>query len=135
MAKAKKVEKQPEEINGFVLCNADKLYRVIHGSMGAGGMLTGGLGEDATPEAILAEYDRNGGLIRTAEGEKVITGSFYDFKAKAPRKVPQVQILRYSPATAAKNTVENVSGPQEGEKPSKKAKKQATAADADPDEE
>src|SRR3990167_4102542 len=111
MAKAKKAEKKEatSEINGFVICNADKLHRVINGTMSDGGSLSGGLGEGAAPEAILAEYDRMGGLIRTAEGAKVVTGSFYDFKAKAARKTPQVQVLRYTAASAASVTVEDVS--------------------------
>ena len=52
-------------------------------------MLT--MGTKATDEAVLAEYDRNGGLIlqevKTDEGKdyKVVpTGTFFDFQKKTP---------------------------------------------------
>lgn len=63
-------------INGFKLENAAKLERAETV-----------VGSDAT--TLLAEYDRLGGLI-TKNGDKVKTGSFYDFEAKKPRAKPKV---------------------------------------------
>lgn len=67
-------------VNGFVADNADKWERALHGTIGAEGRLQGGVGDGASPEAKLAEYDRLGGLIRF-EGRKVKTGAFWDFEA------------------------------------------------------
>lgn len=74
----------------FTAVDAGKLERVIVGSTNAGGEFVEGLGEDADPLEILAAYDRIGGLIRGKEGAKVKTGSFYDFKRKAPLKTPEI---------------------------------------------
>lgn len=91
MAKRKKVEeKEPADFGDYLLCNHDKLERVINGVVGQGGKLAGGLGKDAAPEAIIAEYDRLGGLILTKDGEKVAIGSFYDFENKTPRNAPLI---------------------------------------------
>ena len=76
-------------INGFQIENSEKLERVVYGVLGRGGVLEGGLGENADPELVLAHYDKLAGFI-TKDGVKVKTGSFYDFKAKAPRKEPEV---------------------------------------------
>ena len=80
------------EINGFHLENPDKLTRVIYGDMNRGGMLSGGLGEDATPELVLANYDKLAGYI-TKDGVKIKLGSFWDFKKKAPRENPGVMFV------------------------------------------
>ena len=48
---------------GFVLENASKVHRTIHGSQGGEGKLVGGLGESASDDDILAEYDKLGGYI------------------------------------------------------------------------
>jgi len=79
-------------VNGFTLENSDKLERVVSGNMGRGGVLEGGLGEGAEPELVLAHYDKLAGHI-TKDGTKVRPGSFWDFKAKAPRKVPEVMYV------------------------------------------
>jgi len=71
---------QPEEVSGYLFFNKEKLDRVINGSTGSDGRLVGGLGKDASKDEILAEYDKLGGLIKTKDGQKVETGSFYDFK-------------------------------------------------------
>lgn len=100
----------------------DKVERAINGSVGAQGSLVGGVGKEATPEAIIAEYDRLGGLIvkikpglkpedlnlpedATPEEKlkaekklmkmsyKVKTGSFYDFKKGEARAKPQVLLV------------------------------------------
>lgn len=77
------------EINGFSLVNEEKLGRAIEGSPGKEGKATGGVGREASPEAVLAEYDRLGGLVLKG-GRKIKTGSFYNFEERAPRAVPEV---------------------------------------------
>lgn len=130
MAKAKKNENiEPKEMAGFVICNRSKLDRVINGTVGADGKLEGGIGADASEEAILAEYDRLGGLIRTADGEKVATGSFYDFENRCARTNPTAKVERASRRGGAVN-VEKVSGPDSEEEP-KKGKKAKKAAESD----
>jgi hypothetical protein len=79
-------------INGFKLENADKLARVIHGDVGRMGVPEGGVGVEADPELVLARYDRLAGYI-TKDGVNIKTGSFWDFKAKAPRKTPTVMYI------------------------------------------
>ena len=64
------------------MVNPEKLDRAINGTVSSKGAMTGGVGENAKPEAILAEYDRLGGLIKMGK-YKVKNGSFYDFKGKA----------------------------------------------------
>ncbi len=54
--------------------------------------MIGGAGENASPMAVLAEYDRLGGLVRL-DGRTIKTGSFYDFDGKAPRKSPEVTLI------------------------------------------
>jgi len=65
-------------INGFELVNDDKLTRA-----------KSALGDNASEEAIIAEYDKLGGLILRGN-DKVKTGSFYDFKAKQALKEPKI---------------------------------------------
>jgi len=74
----------------FELVNEDKVERVVVGTTNSEGAFVNGLGEDADPLDILTEYDRQGGLIRGREGQKVKTGSFFDFKRKAARKAPEI---------------------------------------------
>ena|SRR3990167_4421229 len=126
MAKIKKterVEKEPEQVGDFVLYNNEKLDRVINGSMGSNGMLINGLGKDAPQEAILAEYDRLAGLIKTRNGEKVATGSFYDFENKCARKTASVEIEKENESAGPKLNVENVSGPESEGETKKRGKK------------
>ena len=90
MAKKTKEEKKKKarleklgaskKISEYTLPSEHKLKRAV---------LT--VGTKATDESILAEYDRNGGLIlqevKTDDGKdyKVVpTGTFFDFQKKAP---------------------------------------------------
>jgi len=77
---------------GFDLINEDKVRRAKEGSPNSSGVFVGGVakpdgsyGEDA----LLAEYDKLGGLIKRG-GDKVKTGSFYDFKARRPKAEAEV---------------------------------------------
>ena len=79
-------------VGGYELVNAEKVDRAILGSMSAGGQLQGGVGEKASDEVKLAEYDRLGGLVRK-NGRKVKMGSFYDFENKKPREEPEVVLV------------------------------------------
>lgn len=81
------------EVGKFKLTNEDKAHRAIHGNVTRAGQSTGGVGEKATEEQILAEYDRLGGHV-TLDGDRVKTGSFYDFKSKKPRD-PAVVVLQF----------------------------------------
>lgn len=121
-----------ELIDGFKLENPDKLERVIHGDLGRAGVMEGGLGENAEPSLVLATYDKLAGFI-TKDGVKIKTGSFWDFKAKAPRKTPEIKyIFRISgefvevddPSQLAEaiSTVEKVRTEKEEKVKAKKAK-------------
>lgn len=76
------------DVGEYVLQNPDKVDRAINGSVVSGGMMKGGVGQDASEDAIIAEYDRIGGLI-LYKGYKVKTGCFYDFKKKMAVKKPE----------------------------------------------
>lgn len=77
-------------IGKYVLANPEKVDRAINGTVGAGGQPRGGVGPEAKPAAIIAEYDRLGGHIITADGGyKVKPGSFYDFKNKKAIAKPE----------------------------------------------
>jgi hypothetical protein len=97
-------------INEFQLVSLEKLERALNGSVNGENVAIGGVGEGAYFEgdawkrngkelseaevsklefALLAEYDRLGGLI-TKAGDKVKIGSFWNFKAKKPYETPQV---------------------------------------------
>lgn len=80
------------EIKGFTLVNEEKLHRAVYGTIGKGGQPFGGVGEDASEDRVLAEYDRLGGLVLKGK-LKVKTGSFYDVKARKPREEPEVSFL------------------------------------------
>ena len=82
-------KEQENHIKGFHLVNKDRLERAIYGTLGREGLLAGGVGEDASDDAVLAEYDRLGGLIKKGEN-KVKLGSFYDFKNKKARATPVI---------------------------------------------
>lgn len=59
--------------------NEDKIKRAADGQLTDKGEHKGGVGyEDET--ALLAQYDKLGGLIMNKEGYKVKTGSFFDHK-------------------------------------------------------
>lgn len=76
----------------FTVVNAEKWDRAINGTIGREGRLTGGVGEKASDEAKLAEYDRLGGLIMKGKN-KVKMGSFYDFEARKPRVKPEITFV------------------------------------------
>ena len=80
------------KIGEFTLVNLEKLDRAIYGSVGKNGELVGGVGEKAGESAILAEYDRLGGLIRKGK-RKVKTGSFFDFDRGEARAKPEVILV------------------------------------------
>lgn len=101
------------EVQGFELVNADKFERALNGTPNDKGELRGGVGggaylsggvwlkngkpiSDEEVEALearlIAEYDRLGGFIRR-NGDKVKTGSFWDFKGKKAFEVPQVVFI------------------------------------------
>ncbi len=67
------------KILGYELINPEKVDRAINGSITREGKATGGVGDDATDELILAAYDRLGGLI-LKDGDKVQTGCFCDLE-------------------------------------------------------
>jgi len=94
----------------YTLKNEEKLDRALNGAQQADSTRKGGVGEGAYLEggvwkrdgkelsekdvavlqsAVLAEYDRLGGLI-VRGNDKVKTGSFYDFKGRRPHAKPQV---------------------------------------------
>lgn len=81
------------KIKGFTLVNEDKVNRALNGSGNDKGEFVGGVMKaDGTydHDALLAEYDRIGGLIKKGE-DKVRTGSFYDFRARKPRAEAAVE--------------------------------------------
>ena len=129
---AKKVkEKAAIDYEGYLICDHSKLDRVINGIIGSQGQLTGGLGKDADVKAILAEYDKIGGLIRTKDGKKVAMGSFYDFVNKQPRKIPLVEVDNSANKAGLKINTEEV-----GDKPQRRGRKTAELDKASlPDEE
>jgi CDP-glycerol glycerophosphotransferase (TagB/SpsB family) len=80
------------QVGEFVLVNDEKVERALHGTIMRNGQLSGGVGDSATDEQLLAEYDRLGGLILKG-GVKVKLGSFFDFSKKKPRTEPEVVFL------------------------------------------
>ena len=78
------------EVKGYTLVNEEKINRVLNGVPGTD---VTGIAKDngEYDEAdLLAQYDKLGGLIKNADGYIVKTGSFYNLKAKAPHKKPEV---------------------------------------------
>ncbi len=101
------------EIKSFTLVDAQKLDRALNGTPRGDGTTIGGVGNGAyflegkwmrngeeleeskveiLESAVLAEYDKVGGLIRK-NGDKVKTGSFFDFKGKKPFDKPKVSFV------------------------------------------
>ena len=77
------------EIKGFSLNNEDKLNRAVLGTIGRGGKLYGGVGENASDEEKLAAYDKLGGLI--LKGKSIVKmGSFYDFVKGKAKETPEI---------------------------------------------
>jgi hypothetical protein len=82
------------KVAGYVLENPDKINRALNGSPNAQGVFVGGvLKGDGTYDdaALLAEYDRIGGYM-TKGGDKVRTGSFFDFQNKKARVDAKVEL-------------------------------------------
>ncbi len=67
------------EINGYKLLNEDKIKRAAEGQLTDKGEHIGGVGYE-DQDALLAQYDKLGGLIKNKEGYKVKTGSFFDHR-------------------------------------------------------
>lgn len=88
------------KIKGYELCNPDKIDRALYGNpiskdVDGNPVRKGGVAkEDGSYDenALLSEYDKLGGLIKNDEGSRVLTGSFYDFKKRKPREVPEVKL-------------------------------------------
>ena len=77
----------------FTLKNPEKLSRILDGQTNAKGEIVEGLGEDALteqPDLVIALYDKLGGYITGKQGAKVKTGSFYHFKKRKAREVPEI---------------------------------------------
>lgn len=82
----------PNEVLGYTLVNEDKVRRALEGNPGRGGELVGGIIKaDGTWDdaQLLAMYDKMGGAIYKGS-DKVETGSFYDFRKKAPKEKAEV---------------------------------------------
>ncbi len=135
-----KIDEKAEMVQagGFTFANHEKLHRAIHGSMTSRGQEVGGVGEDADPVALLAEYDRLGGLI-LKNGRKVKTGSFYDFEKRKPRAKPEIVLVLKSVEGGMIEVADGEEIPVEARaaeqaakpKAAKPAKKGAKVADSD----
>lgn len=79
-------------INGFQIENNEKFNRAVFGVVTREGKMSGGVGENASDEVKLAEYDKLAGYI-TKDGNKVKTGSFWDFDKRKMREVSKVIIV------------------------------------------
>ena len=100
-------------IQDYILVNSEKVDRALNGSQQASSDRVGGVGNGAYFEsgqwkrsgevlsekevavlesALLAEYDRLGGLIKKG-GDKVMMGAFYDFKGRKPKIKPDVKLV------------------------------------------
>lgn len=73
------------------LVNEDKVTRAVFGTTMSDASHKGGVGEDATGEQKVTEYDRLGGLIKLA-GSTVKRGCFYDLKTRKPAVTPVVML-------------------------------------------
>ncbi len=127
-----KKTKQPEPVSfgDYLLVNHEKLDRVINGAMASQGKLGGGLGKDASAEAIIAEYDRLGGLILTKGGQKVEMGTFYDFVNHKPKDEIILNLAKKKNDSGLKIKTENV-----GDDENKRVKKNRKTKELDEDEE
>lgn len=112
MSNTNKQIDEPLDFGDYLLVNHEKYDRAVNGVVGAGGSLTGGVGADAPVEAILAEYDRLGGLVKLKDGTLVETGTFYDFKKRAPKTDIEIHAKEKPNKKGVMHaTVENTSGP------------------------
>lgn len=76
---------------GVRMENTDKVSRAVYGTSTSQG-LVGGVGEDASVEAILAKYDEIGGYI-SKDGFKVKNGIFFDKKTRQPVEAKKIVLL------------------------------------------
>jgi len=100
-------------VKGYDLINVSKVDRALNGVQKNDGNFIGGIGRgayrvegvwkrddielsetevDSLETALLAEYDKLGGLIVKGD-DKVKTGSFYNIAARKPRAVPEVKFI------------------------------------------
>ena len=80
-----------KEETGVIMENSEKVERAVYGSASNQG-LTGGVGQDASAQEILAKYDQLGGYI-TKNTYKVKNGVFYDKETKQPVENPEITLL------------------------------------------
>jgi len=84
------------EVKGFTLINTEKVSRALEGTLLSDGVTRKGgvVKEDGTydDDRLLAEYDKLGGAIFKGS-DKVIRGSFWDFKNKKPRAKSEVKFI------------------------------------------
>lgn len=76
------------KIKTFILQNQEKVVRAAEGAATSDGGLSGGVGYE-DKDLLLVTYDKLGGLI-LEDGNKVKTGSFWDFKGGVAWKSPKV---------------------------------------------
>lgn len=83
----------PHNVKGYELLNADKVRRVIEGDPTRDGNKGGIMKADGKwdDDELLARYDRLGGAI-SFNGDKVQTGSFWDFRNKKAKEKPEVML-------------------------------------------
>lgn len=85
--------KEAIKVGKYTLENPEKIMRSLHGSMNDKGEFVGGVLKNGAfdDDELLAEYDRIGGLI-TRSGDKVATGSFYNFAERRRQDKPSVML-------------------------------------------
>ncbi len=82
-------------VKKYTLKNSEKVDRALNGTLLGNGSKIGGIvKEDGSydDDALLAEYDKLGGLITNNDGDIVKTGSFYDFKNKKAKTKAEVML-------------------------------------------
>lgn len=114
----KKID-EPVDFGDFLLFSTEKLDRVINGYFGPQGQLINGLGKEASAEAIIAEYDRIGGLIKTKDDRKIETGTFYDFENRKPKKDISLTIAKEPNKKGIQIKTEEVGDKKKGRKKKK----------------
>lgn len=87
----------------FKLAYGPKVHRAIHGDESNPNAVQHGVGLDAAPEALIAEYDRIGGLI-LLNGKKVKSGTFWDSRRQKAIEKPAIEIQK---RPSAKASIEN----------------------------
>lgn len=121
-----------ENVKGYDLINASKVDRALNGFQKNDGTVIGGIGKgayrvdgvwkredvdltetevDELESALLAEYDKLGGLVKRGN-DKVKIGSFYNVKAKKPHAKPVV-IFTYKVGNRFVDVPDNVELPGE----------------------